>query len=119
MIKLDRQTFQAKFNQLDNTHKLGVRRNVLIVTGMKCLSLFSLISAFYFFAQAMHEWVVNTQQASQYLDQLIKLAAKNVYQIIKITILVKATSIFKTCSLPFRLYAKSCSLFTQHHYARS
>ena len=65
MKKLNRQSFQAQFNQLDTTHKLGVRRNVLIVTGMKCLSLFSLISAFYFFAQAMHEWVVNTQQASQ------------------------------------------------------
>ena len=64
MKKLDRQTFQAKFNQLDNTHKLGVRRRVLIITLVKCLSLFSLIVAFYFFAHAMHEWVVDTHRAS-------------------------------------------------------
>lgn len=65
MKKLSRQSFQARFNHLDNTHRLGVRRNVLIVTAMKCLSLFSLVIAFYFFAQAMHDWVVNTQKANQ------------------------------------------------------
>ena len=65
MKKLDSQTFQARFNQLDNTHKLGVRRRVLMITLVKCLSLFSLIIAFYFFAHVMHEWVVNTHKTSQ------------------------------------------------------
>ncbi|WOI37849.1 ATP-binding cassette domain-containing protein [Alteromonas sp. CI.11.F.A3] len=66
MKKLNRQTFQAGFNQLDNTLKLGVRRQVLIITLVKCVSLFSLIIAFYFFAHAMHEWVVDTHKASQF-----------------------------------------------------
>ncbi|MBQ4829105.1 ATP-binding cassette domain-containing protein [Alteromonas sp. MMG017] len=66
MKKLNRQTFQAGFNQLDNTLKLGVRRQVLIITLVKCVSLFSLIIAFYFFAHAMHEWVVDTRKASQF-----------------------------------------------------
>jgi len=66
MKKLNRQTFQAGFNQLDNTHKLGVRRQVLIITLVKCVSLFSLIIAFYFFAHALHEWVVDTHKASQF-----------------------------------------------------
>ncbi|ALM92786.1 MULTISPECIES: ABC transporter ATP-binding protein/permease [Alteromonas] len=66
MKKLNRQTLQAGFNHLDNTHKLGVRRQVLIITLVKCVSLFSLIFAFYFFAHAIHEWVVDTHKASQF-----------------------------------------------------
>ena len=63
-MNLNGQSLQAWFNRLDKTHKLGVRTNVLLLAVIKCLSLFSLVLAFYYFSISIHNWVVNKQPAS-------------------------------------------------------
>ena len=65
-MNLNGQSLQAWFNQLDKTHSLGVRKNVLLLAVTKCLSLFSLIIAFYYFSQVIQNWVVNRQPASSH-----------------------------------------------------
>ena len=63
-MNLNGQSLQAWFSQLDKTHTLGVRKKVLLLAVIKCLSLFSLIIAFYYFSQVIQDWVVSRQPAS-------------------------------------------------------
>lgn len=61
------------FTGLDKVYKLGIQRQVAHLTGLKCLSLLTLISAFYYFSQVMHNWVVKQQAAER--QTLLLLAA--------------------------------------------
>ena len=68
----NRQVLNSWCKDLDSAHKLGLRASLITLVFIKCLSLFSLLIGFYFFAAIAHSWVVTGTSAS--LQVLILLA---------------------------------------------
>ena len=52
------------FEQQVVTRELGARRNLFFIVTAQCLSLISLIVAFWYFAAIMHSWVVSGEPAN-------------------------------------------------------
>ncbi|WP_231401195.1 ATP-binding cassette domain-containing protein [Alteromonas sp. B31-7] len=63
----DRQTLSSWCKRLDDAHRLGMGSSLMTLVVIKCLSLFSLVFAFYFFAHIAQSWVVLKQPASHEL----------------------------------------------------
>jgi ATP-binding cassette subfamily C protein CydD len=63
----DKQALLLWWKRLDKTHTLGMGSSLITLVLIKCLSLFSLVSAFYFFATIAQSWVVLKQPANHEL----------------------------------------------------
>jgi len=55
----NRQTLTQWCKEMDNAHMLGLRRSLMSLAAVKCLSLFSLIIGFYYFSNIAQDWVVH------------------------------------------------------------
>jgi ATP-binding cassette subfamily C protein CydD len=61
----NRQVLKSWCKALDAAHQLGLRSSLFTLLMIKCLSLFSLLIGFYFFASIAHCWVVDSAEAHQ------------------------------------------------------
>ncbi|MEC8230723.1 MAG: ABC transporter transmembrane domain-containing protein, partial [Pseudomonadota bacterium] len=70
----NRQVLNSWCKDLDSAHKLGLRASLITLVFIKCLSLFSLLIGFYFFAAIAHSWVVTGTSASSQVLILLALS---------------------------------------------